>query len=126
MPVFTQQLRVSDYKDPEAALREMAKHIRYIQEQLEYTLTNLDSTNVTEIQMDVTDMTSASGKVSFTGDSVQMTGAGGESFVAGAGKDGVFRLSVTGAGGKAMLYMNGAGELVITRETAITVDGGEW
>ena len=34
MPVFTNQLRTIDYARPEEALKVMANHIRYIQEQL--------------------------------------------------------------------------------------------
>ena len=47
MPVFTNQLRNIDPMNPAEAIKTMANHIRYIQEQLEYTLLNLDSTNIT-------------------------------------------------------------------------------
>ncbi len=37
MPVFTQSLQKIDGIDPQEAIKKMANHIRYIQEQLEYT-----------------------------------------------------------------------------------------
>ena len=54
MPIFTTQLGRLDYTNSARSLRHMANHLRYIQEQLEYTLANLDSSNVTSIETDVT------------------------------------------------------------------------
>ena len=42
MPIFAQSLQKIDEANPKDAIKKMANHIRYIQEQLEYTLLNLD------------------------------------------------------------------------------------
>lgn len=56
MPVFTQQLRNLDGATPQEAVKLMANHLRYIQEQLEYTLVNLDSGNIVSIDTDETQL----------------------------------------------------------------------
>ena len=60
MPIFTQSLRKIDMSNPQEALKEMANHIRYIQEQLEYTLMNLDSSNIISIDTDDTELSGSS------------------------------------------------------------------
>ena len=126
MPVFTKQLRPLEYSNPEEALKEMAKHIKYIQEQLEYTLTNLDSSNVTEIETDVTNITSSSGGVSLTGESISLSGKNGESFTAGKGADNVFKFQLNGRNGTQILYLDEAGNLIITKNAFLSIDGGTW
>lgn len=56
MPVFVQQLRNLDGAPPLEAVKAMASHLRYIQEQLEYTLVNLDSSNIISIDTDETQL----------------------------------------------------------------------
>lgn len=124
MPVFTTQLGRIDGTNPAEALRSMANHIRYIQETLEYTLMNLDSSNITEIETDKTDIKSSDGGASFAGNSITLTGSGGESFTAGV-SNGAFRFTLKGKNGAQMLYLSD-GQLVITNNAAISVDGGEW
>lgn len=124
MPIFTQSLRKADWANPQDAIREMANHIRYIQEQLEYTLMNLDSSNITEIETDKTDIKSSDGGSIFSGSSITLSGTGGESFTAGV-VNGGFRFTLNGKGGTQLMYLND-GKLVITSETTISVDGGEW
>ena len=124
MPVFTTQLGRLDPTDP-AALQRLANHLRYLQETLEYTLMNLDSTNITEIETDKTDIRSSDGGASFSGNSLTLTGSGGESFTAGV-VDGAFRFALRGRDGRQMLYLAGDGQLVITGNAAVSVDGGEW
>ena len=126
MPVFTNQLRTIDYTRPEEALKAMANHIRYIQEQLEYTLMNLDSSNVTELNTDETNISSSTGGVSFTGNSITLKGSNGEVFEAGI-PDGAssFRFTVKGTGGEQVMYLTG-GQLIITNHATIHIDGGEW
>lgn len=126
MPIFTTQLARMDYTNSHEAIRAMANHIRYIQEQLEYTLMNLDSSNITEIETDITNITSSTGGVSFTGNSIKLTGTNGETFEAGVGDDGAFRFKLNGKGGKQLLYLTTSGELVITDKPIITVDCGTW
>ena len=60
MPIFTQSLRTVHAANPAEAIKEMANHIRYIQEQLEYTLMNLDSSNIISIDTDDTDLSGSS------------------------------------------------------------------
>ena len=125
MPVFAAQLGRVELSDPAVAVRQLANHIRSLQEQLEYTLMNLDSSNITEIETDKTGIRSSDGGAAFTGSSLTLTGGGGESFAAGGG-EGSFRFSLRGRGGVQQMYLNGEGQLVITGNAAVTVDGGEW
>lgn len=57
MPVFSMQLGNIENQAPEAGIRSLANHVRRIQEELEYRLAHMDSTNITEIDGDVTDIT---------------------------------------------------------------------
>lgn len=125
MPVFQSQLRKLDYSRPETALKHMADHIRSIQEQLEYTLTNLDSSNITQIETDKTVITSSGGSVALTGDRISLSGKKGEKFTAGL-KNSVFEFTVTGRQGQQAMYLNSSGQLVITKHTDLSIDGGEW
>ena len=40
--------------------------------------------------------------------------------------DGAFRFVLKGKNGQQMLYLTGDGQLVITENAAVSVDGGEW
>lgn len=126
MPVFHSQLRKIDYSNPAEALKIMANHIKYIQEQLEYTLTNLDSRNVTEIETDVTNITSSGGGVNISGSSIELAGKNGERFTAGMEASGVFRFALNGKNGVQMLYLDTAGQLILTKNTSVSLDGGTW
>lgn len=125
MPVFANQLKKLDYGNPKAALREMANHIKYIQEQLEYTLMNLDSRNVREIETDVTEIVSSGGEASFSGTSITLSGKNGEVFKAGLETDGNFSFYVKGKGGAQAIYLSSNG-LVIPKAANISIDCGEW
>ena len=128
MPIFTTQLRKVDFSNSAEALREMANHIRYIQEQLEYTLMNLDSSNITEIETDKTDIKSSTGGTDLSGDSVKLSGGKGEMFEVGTVNN-VFRFTLNGRNGEQIMYMTGDGRFVITNNATITIDsidGGEW
>ena len=126
MPIFNQQLRKVDYDRPQEALKAMAQHIKYIQEQLEYTLMNLGSSNGTEIETDKTTITSGSGGVSFTGTSISLKGKNGEVFEAGLNSSGIYQFRLSGRNGQQIFYLTSAGELVITENATISIDGGEW
>ena len=125
MPIFTQVLKNFDDANPAEAIREMAKHIRYIQEQLEWTLMNLDSTNITEIETDKTDITSSSGAVNMTGETISFKGENGESFTVGKGRDGRFTFALNGKNGQQAIYLSD-GNIVITKHSNISIDCGEW
>lgn len=127
MPVFTNQLRNIDPMKPAEAIKTMANHIRYIQEQLEYTLLNLDSTNVSELDTSQTTITSSSGGVNVTGTSITLRGGNGETFQAGTlDGENVFRFTVNGAKGEQVMYLTSEGKLIITNHATIHIDGGEW
>lgn len=124
MPIFTQSLRKADWTNPQEAIKEMANHIRYLQEQLEYTLMNLDSSNITEIETDKTDIKSSDGSASFSGNSISLSTGTGEAFEAGM-LNGLFRFTVKGKGGNQIMYLSN-GQLVITNHATVHIDGGEW
>lgn len=125
MPIFTQSLQKIDAANPTDAIKKMANHIKYIQEQLEYTLLNLDSRNINEIDIDKTIISDSTGNTSI-GSYISLTGRNGENFRAGRNASGQFEFSVTGKGGTQTLYLNSSGELIITKNTNLTIDGGEW
>ena len=125
MPIFNTQLGRLNGERPQEAIKAMANHIRYIQEQLEYTLTNLDSSNVTEIEADKTTITTGTGSV-FTGDSISLKGKNGEEFRAGTGDNGLFQFRLNGKSGEQIMYLTSEGELVMTNKASVTVDGGTW
>lgn len=125
MPIFTKQLNRVEYTNPTEALKAMANHIKYIQEQLEYTLMNLDSSNITEIETDKTTITDSTGSVTL-GSNISLSGKNGESFTAGLSNSGQFSFSVKGKNGEQTLYMDSDGHLVITKNTTISIDCGEW
>ncbi len=124
MPIFTQSLQKIDGNNPQDAIKKMANHIKYIQEQLEYTLLNLDSRNITEIDTDKTVISDSTGNTSI-GSFIQLSGPNGESFIAGKNSKGNFEFAVKGADGTAM-YLDSLGILNITKNTNLTIDGGEW
>lgn len=125
MPIFTKSLQSIDGANPQEALKKMANHIKYIQEQLEYTLLNLDSRNVIEIDTDKTSITDSTGSSSI-GSYISLTGKNGESFKVGKNSDGGFDFVINGKDGTQTLFLDSEGNLIITKHTSITVDGGEW
>ena len=100
MPIFTQSLQKIDASNPQDAIRKMANHIKYLQEQLEYTLLNLDSRNIVEIDTDKTTVSDSTGTTTI-GSFIYITGKNGESFTVGKNPDGVFEFAVNGKDGKA-------------------------
>lgn len=125
MPIFTQSLQRIDVANPQDAIKKMANHIKYIQEQLEYTLLNLDSRNVTEIDTDKTTITDSTGSTSI-GSFIYLTGANGESFTVGKNPSGKFEFAIKGKNGTQTMYLDSSGDLIITKHTNLTIDGGEW
>lgn len=124
--IFTQSLQRIDATNPQDAIKKMANHIKYIQEQLEYTLLNLDSRNITEIDTDKTVITDSTGSTANLGTYISLTGANGESFSAGKNNSGRFEFAVKGKNGKNTLWLNSSGELVLEKIANLTIDGGEW
>lgn len=127
MPIFTQQLRKIDNANPADAIKEMARHIKYIQDQLEFTLTNLDSSNIKEIETDKTDITNSNGTVSFSGTYISLLGKNGESFRVGLdSRTNRFIFEIKGKDGVQCIYLSTTGELVVTKNTSLSIDSGEW
>lgn len=124
MPIFTQSLQRIDVTNPQEALKKMANHIKYIQEQLEFTLLNLDSRNIIEIDTNKTVIGDSTG--TNIGSYINLAGKNGESFTVGKNKKGDFEFSVNGKDGKQTLFLDSDGNLIITRRTSLTIDGGEW
>ena len=125
MPIFTQSLQRIDSANPQDAIKKMANHIKYIQEQLEYTLFNLDSRNVTEIDTDKTTITDSTGSTNI-GSFIYITGTNGESFTVGKNPKGQFEFAVKGKNGTQTMYLDSSGDLIITKHANLTIDGGEW
>ena len=124
--IFTQSLQKIDTANPQDAIKKMANHIKYLQEQLEYTLINLDSRNINEIDTDKTVITNSSGASTTLGTFVYLTGENGESFTAGKNPQGKFEFAVKGKNGTQTMYLDSSGNLVITQHANLTIDGGEW
>lgn len=125
MPIFTQSLQRIEVDKPQEAIKKMVNHIKYIQEQLEYTLLNLDSRNINEIDIDKTTITDSTGSTNI-GSFIYLTGTDGESFTVGKNPQGKFEFAVEGKGGTQTMYLNSSGELIITDNVSLTIDGGEW
>lgn len=125
MPIFERSLQRIEEDKPQDAVKKMAKHIRYLQEQLEYTLFNLDSRNIAEIDTDQTTITDSSGSTTI-GSTINLSGPNGESFKVGKNNLGRFEFSIEGAKGIQTLYLDDSGNLVITKSANLSIDGGEW
>lgn len=126
MPIFTTQLGRLDYTNSAQSLRHMANHLRYVQEQLEYTLASLDSSNVTAIETDVTQITSGSGALHLGGGSLRLKGNQGEVFQVGLDQAGNFQCALKGKNGVQMCYLTPEGNWLLTKDTAVMLDCGQW
>lgn len=123
--IFTTQLGRIDYANAPDALKKMADHVRYIQEQLEWTLQNLDSSNITEIN--TRDTKISSDTVDLSGNLVRLNGRNGEVFEVGVDeRNGNFLFGLYGRNGTPICYLTADGNLVITNNATIVVDGGTW
>ena len=124
MPIFTQTLQVKDTDSELVARKKIINHVKQMQDQLEYILFNLDSKNITEIDTDKTVITDSTGNNSL-GSYISLTGTNGESFTVGKNQKGQFEFVVKGKAGTAM-RMDESGNLIITGQANLTIDGGEW
>ena len=123
--IFAHQLQRIDPNNPEEAIKKMANHITYLQEQLEYTLLNLDSRNINEIDTNQTVITNTTGTTNIGGSYISIQGDKGESFVVGKNDKGKFEFTVKGKDGTQIAFTD-EGNLSITTNAVISVDGGEW
>lgn len=115
--IFTQQLKKVENSTPQEAIKAMASHLRYIQDQLEYTLMNLDSSNINELDLKETKLSTDGG--------IEMAGKNGEVFKVGLDEDGRFRFQLN-VNGLQMFYLTTDGEFIITERTTHNIDCGEW
>lgn len=125
MPIFTQSLQKIDYNNPQDAIKKMANHIKYLQEQLEYTLHNLDSQNINEIDIEKTPISDSTGTTNI-GEYIRLTGKEGESFTVGKNSKGRFEFSLKDKDGNQTIWLDSSGVLNITKIANLTIDGGEW
>lgn len=123
--IFTQSLQRIDTSNPQEAIKKMVNHIKYIQEQLEFTLTSLDSNNIVEIDTNKTVIGDSDGSTSL-GSFINLTGLNGERFTVGKNSQGKFQFDIRGANGAQTLYLDNEGKLIITNNAHLTIDGGEW
>lgn len=124
MPIFMQAVPKVDPNNPTDAIKKFYNHMKYMQETLDYTLLNLDSTNINEIDTDQTTITGSSVNTNI-GTFIKLTGKNGESFTAGL-NNGQFEFTVNGKDGKQTMYLNSSGELIITEHANLTLYGGKW
>lgn len=123
--IFSGELRRLDHKNVEQSLRAMENHIRSLQEQLEYTLYNLDSTNIQSLDTALTDIISSQGGINISGDSLMLCGSDGEKIVMGA-QGGGFQLQLAGRGGQPAIYLDGSGDIVVGSAAKVYLDCGCW
>lgn len=120
--IFNIPIANIDESNPQKALRQMWKYMKTLEEQLEYKLVNLDSTNVKEISTDETTITSNGNQV-LSGDLINLSN-GKYNFKAGASGN-EFLFELTNGNGEKVFYMLD-GNLVISRYANINIDGGTW
>lgn len=123
--IFSGTLRRLDDQDTTRRLATVENYIRSMQEQLEYTLYNLDSTNITSLDTGVTDITSAGGSINISGEMVSLRGPKGEKAIMG-NDGGGFTLELAGEGGRAAIFLDGSGRITVGSAAVINVDGGSW
>ena len=127
MPIFNSVMRQINYDNPKEALAVMEKHIRALQEELEWQLMNLDSRNINEIDTSQTEIKSSDGGASIAGDIISFSSPAGERFRAGYDKAAArFYFELTDKSGANVMYYSSSGELVITKKAAVAIDGGVW
>lgn len=123
--IFGRSMKKLDHNDVRRSLAVMEDHIRSMQEQLEYTLYNLDSTNVQSLDTALTDIISSSGGISISGESISLLGSGDEKVEMGQ-KGGRFGLAIAGKGGHNAIWLDSLGRVTIGTAAEIHMDCGRW
>jgi len=124
--IFSRTLGALDSMDTKRAVLTLANYVRALQEQLEYTLTTLDSDNVIEIDTDRTAVGSADGGTA-TGDQILLKGKGNSSFSVSRLTDGSLMLRMTANDGSDIFASSSAsGRFDLRSRTSLTLDGGCW
>ena len=123
--IFANDLRPLDYGDLRGSLSLVENHLRAMQEQLEYTLSNLDSANVTSLDPAQTAIASAGGSMRITDEALLLTGEDGQRVELGR-RGGAFRMLLAGKGGGPALWLDGQGRVTVGGEAQINIDCGRW
>lgn len=112
MPIFTSQLKKLDDLSTQDAIKSIASYIRTMQDELEYRLSVLDSSNISEIDADVTNImvegssinakvkdydSGLSQTVRLDPDGITITNAQGDKLVIDGGQIYAQNLNLTGA-----------------------------
>ena len=125
MPVFTRTLQVKETDTDKEFRKKVVNYIKYVVEQLEYTLHNLDSRNIVEIETDKTPITDSTGSASI-GSYIALSGANGESFTVGKNEKGQFEFSLKARDGTEIIKLDSSGNINITSSANLTINGGKW
>ncbi|MBR5943124.1 MAG: hypothetical protein IKZ81_07260 [Clostridia bacterium] len=124
--IFTQKLGSLEGMSAERAVRAVANYVRALQEQLEYTLTTLDSDNVIEIDTGRTSVSAADGGAA-TGERILVKGSGGAAFLVEKTQSGGIVLRMTADdGGDIFSAGSGSGVIELRSRGALALDGGSW
>ncbi|MBO4583807.1 MAG: hypothetical protein J5756_01935 [Clostridia bacterium] len=124
--IFTQKLGSLEGMSAERAIRTVANYVRALQEQLEYTLTTLDSDNVIEIDTGRTSVSAADGGTA-TGERILVKGNGGAAFSVEKTQSGGIVLRMTADdGGDIFSAGSGSGVIELRSRGALALDGGSW
>ena len=125
MPVFTQALQVKETDTDKEFRKKIVNYIKYVVEQLEFTLHNLDSRNIAEIETDKTTIKDSTGSASI-GSYISLSGANGENFTVGKNDKGQFEFCVKAKNGAEIIKLDSSGHINITSSANLTINGGKW
>lgn len=124
--IFSQRLGPLDEADTKKAIRTVANYVRALQEQLEYTLTTLDSDNVIEIDTAKTTVSSSDGGAA-TGDGVLIKGRKCAAFSVKREAGGSLTMRMTAEDGRDIIFASSsAGEIELRMRTPFFIDCGSW
>lgn len=124
--IFSRTLGALDGMDTKRAVLTLANYVRALQEQLEYTLTTLDSDNVIEIDTDRTSVAGGDGGTA-TGEHILLKGRGSSLFSVSKLSDGSLVLRMTANSGRDIFLASSASELFDVRSRAsLELSGGCW
>ena len=124
--IFSRQLEKLDKENLSRSVQLIANHVRMLQEQLEYTLTALDSDNIIEINTAKTAVATADGDTA-TGDGIRIRSGDGALFSVEKTQAGkmIFSLSDT-LGREAVRFSSQTGVIELKRRSDITLNCGEY
>ncbi len=124
--IFSRTLGALDGMDTKRAVLTLANYVRALQEQLEYTLTTLDSDNVIEIDTGRTSVAGADGGTA-TGEHILLKGKDSSAFSVSRLPDGslVFRM-LANDGSDIFVSSSASGRFDLRSRSSLSLDGGRW